>query len=157
MTGEDVIKEALERVRAKFYELQPARFAQDREFLVKALTIPAEWLHSRAVAMPAKWHAEIIRRILDEAEKFATGLIKYTPGYLMKCVQDHMRHQGERYYNAAKATPRAVGKVVRQISRETQEEAAIATLLLAEVHRIAGRKVKAQRETSSRETQKELF
>lgn len=156
MTAAEVIESALTEVRRLFYaDMQ--KFAQDREFLVRVLTVPAKWLHERGASMPASWHARILGLILADAKAHQAGPARFFPGWLLKVVQEHMQHQGDRYYQAAKGTRHLAGKVVRGVSRETQAVAEDATRLLVEAHRIASRKVQGQRTTGSRETQKELF
>ncbi|HEX5177111.1 MAG TPA: hypothetical protein VFV83_08785 [Chthoniobacteraceae bacterium] len=155
MTAEDVMTRAMSRVRAMFYK-DADRFSQDRDFLIRALTFPANWLHTRGVRMPAAWHAEILKRILDEVQKHRTRETHFFPGYLLRCIQAHMDHNGERYYDAAKEHRTVVGQVVSEMRKQAAPDTA--TDVLAEAHRIASRTVDQQRrKPASRETQKELF
>lgn len=103
MTSADLVKVNLHRLRTQFYESEK-EFFQQRSILVKAITYPSFWLEERRVRLPAeKLNAildTIIRGIMHHG---ATHQIGYFCAYFLKCVQDHMRMQGECYYEEAKS------------------------------------------------------
>jgi hypothetical protein len=64
---------------------------------------PAGWLNRKGVTLPAERYKEIMQGLFVEIKVNASAALKYPPGYLMKCVQDHFRIQGEKYYDEGKA------------------------------------------------------
>lgn len=66
--------------------------------------------------------------------------------YFLHCVQEHMRHHGEEYLQAAKA-PRAVGAILPGAMRKMslQNGADRTVEVLAETHRVLSRRGRIQR------------
>src|SRR5689334_7506883 len=56
----------------------------------RAITYPAAWLNKRAIFVPPARYREILLELLQEVKRKG-GAISFPPGYLLKCVQDHMR------------------------------------------------------------------
>lgn len=99
----------LRQIWQKFYapEGDPgsARFAQDRERLLKWVVLwPAGWLNSRGVTLPADRYKQIFSNIILEAVRHGnTSRIKYRPAWLKMVLQSHFRIHGEEYYTEAKS------------------------------------------------------
>ena len=104
MAAEILVKRFLYQIRTKFYPDNEKGFYQERNFLLRSITYPAHWLKDRGVSLPeAKLEVilnEILRGIMHHGN---TGNIGYFSAYLLKVVQDHMKHQGDGYYEEAKA------------------------------------------------------
>ncbi len=65
---------------------------------------PARFVKGKEFTLPVARYEAIMRGIFDGIKEHGqTGQIRYWPGYLMKCVQDHWRLHWEEYYNEAKA------------------------------------------------------
>lgn len=156
MTADDVIEGALARTEELFYKRDARRFRQHQDALKKALTYPASWLNSRGVSMPAKWHAEILKRILDEIAKFGARKVHYFPAYVLTCVKGHMDHKGEAYYEAAKVrkTPPNAPAIASEVlstlrTLPTRQERDQTTEILAQAHKILSHRVRTRRPTKN--------
>lgn len=66
----------------------PARFICDK----KGFTLPGE-----------RYEAIMRGIFLEIRQNMTNAPIRYWPGYLMKCVQEHWQHHWEEYYSEAKA------------------------------------------------------
>lgn len=103
MTAAELVKINLHRLRTQFYESEK-EFFQQRSILMKAITYPSFWLEERGVRLPAEKLNSILDTIIRGIMHHgATRQIGYFCAYFLKCVQDHMRMQGERYYDEAKS------------------------------------------------------
>ena len=103
MAAETLVNRFLYQIRQKFYPDNHKGFYQEHKLLLRAVTHPAHWLKDRGVSLPeAKLEAilnEILRGIMHHGN---TGNIGYFSAYLLKSVQDHMKHHGDEYYEQAK-------------------------------------------------------
>ncbi len=103
---EAMIARLLGLVRGQFCgDLTDKEWFQHRRFIqAKVLLWPAAFMRGKGFTVTAERYEAIMRAILAEIKTHATGEpIRYWPGYLMKCVQDHWKHHWEEYYQEAKS------------------------------------------------------
>jgi hypothetical protein len=122
MAAETLVKRFLYQIRTKFYPDNEKGFYQERSLLLRAITHPAHWLKDRGVSLPeAKLEAilnEILRGIMHHGD---TGKIGYFSAYLLKAVQAHMKHQGDRYYDEAKALRNIAESALSELTKKQRD------------------------------------
>lgn len=97
-------------------------FQQVRFIQAKVLLWPAAFMRSKGFTLPVARYEAILRQVFLEIKQHGqTGAIRYWPGYLMKCVQDHWRHHWEEYYQEAKSV-RALAEQALLAGRATAPE-----------------------------------
>lgn len=114
----EIVADLLQAIRGQFYgDLPPERFPQDRRFLTRVVTWPAARLTRQGVTLPPSRYKQIFLAILDGIKTHgATGEIRYWPGYLLRCVQEHWRHHGDDYYEEGKTARSLVEKALRSVT-----------------------------------------
>lgn len=104
MADSDLVKNYLHRIRNQFYPDDEKGFFQQRTVLIDAITTPARWLDERHVRLPERRLCQILDDIIKGIQNFgATGEIKFFCRYFLFAVQEHMKHQGDRYYEEGKS------------------------------------------------------
>lgn len=104
MKDADFVRDYLHVLRTQFYPDDAAGFGQQKTILIDAITTPARWLDERGVKLPEKQLRSIMDEIIVGVKRFGdTANIGYFCRYFLKVVQDHMRFQGERYYEEGKS------------------------------------------------------
>lgn len=78
---------------------------EDQHFIkVRVVLWPAAWLNQRGVTLKPDRYQQILLDVFTDIKRHgSTGAVKFWPGYLAKCVQDHFRHHEEEIYEEAKA------------------------------------------------------
>jgi hypothetical protein len=100
----DIIGDLMTAVRNGFYPGNDAWFADQSFIRRRVVTWPAGWLNKRGVTLKPERYKEILLGIFTEIKRHGqTGTVKYWPGYLVHCVQEHFKYHGEEIYNEAKA------------------------------------------------------
>ncbi len=136
----DLVNDILHVVRSSFYaDATDKKWAQDRGFILRrAVSYPAAWLNKRGVTVPPERYREILIGIfLDIKRHGSTGAVKYWPGYLALCVQRHMDHHGEDYYEEGKSLRAALERAQMAFKRAAQAAPAHDPVEgLAQVHRV---------------------
>src|SRR5205814_2034999 len=121
-TPAEMVEELMEMIRGQFYQdLPESKWFSDRAFMKKNVVLwPATWLNGRGFTVsPAAYRQTFIDKIND-LKRHATGPIKYPTGYLMKCIQDHFRHNEDRLHDEAKAATTAVAAALGKASAAPQ-------------------------------------
>lgn len=116
--------------------------------LERAITFPAKHLQDRyGIKAPDSVYAKALETVVETiVAKGNRAKIERFSIYFLHCVQEHLTHHGEEYYDAAKAALRAaeqLPEILRQVRRGEINQTAD---VLIEVHRLrsrAGRKKKA--------------
>ena len=137
MTADELTAAMLGELRREFYQAKPAKlFYQDRSLLLKAIAAPAVYLNDRGAKAPGSRYQSILRLVIRTIKaKGDIGAIHSFGRYFLHAVQEHMRHQGDRYYEEAKA-PRPLSTLVPGAVRKlTPDQAATVTDALAQAHR----------------------
>jgi hypothetical protein len=106
-TPRDLIERLCRNIRNQFLpDLDDKTWYKDHYHFIKRNVVmwPARFMAGKGFNLPADRYETILLSVLNEVKRFGeTGLVKYWPGYLMKCVQDHWRHHWEEYYEEAKS------------------------------------------------------
>lgn len=168
MTEETPVEvgELLKNIRDQFYTDTPEKkFFQDQTILLLAITWPATWLKERGTTWTAQRYFSTLRDLLQEIKRHgATGKIKYFPGYLLKCVQDHFAHNSDAYCDEGKRMRHswelAIGRAVNSTKLEQVQEAEKTLDVLAQAHRVLAttkRRAKAGKTTENDRSQGSLF
>lgn len=110
---------------------------QDQQFIrIRVVLWPSAWLNKRGVSLKPERYQQILLDIFQEIKRHgATDAVKFWPGYLAKCVQDHFAHHEEEIYEEAKALrtqlERAMGTAASAVARQPD-----AVERLAAVHQV---------------------
>lgn len=138
-----VLEDLMKQVRETFYaKLPPRSWFTQQERVKAALTLPAKWLDERKVELPAERYEAILRGIL--ATICAHGrrdVGAYPCAYLWSCVEAHLRHHGDKYYEEGKSVRNAADRALA-IVEKTKRGADGTVPILAQVHQAvtAGRR-----------------
>lgn len=114
-----IVEEILKHIRWQFYPDDAKGFFQQRRVLIQAVTYPADWLFRRGMKYPEDRYRDLMTVILKGIMHGNTGKIGYFCRYLLKCVQDHMAHQGEKYLEEAKRIDRQIADVMFGLKKAT--------------------------------------
>jgi hypothetical protein len=137
---DELVAELLATIQRRFYATRPPTdFQRDRRPLLYALTWLAAWLEHRGLTCtPARyraWLAERLEAIAAHGDPARYG--GYFPAYLLKCLQDWLRHHGDELDTELKHVRNALDQVLRsagfatRVQREAQQIA-----VLAATHRL---------------------
>ncbi|HWL53764.1 MAG TPA: hypothetical protein VNQ90_15100 [Chthoniobacteraceae bacterium] len=158
---EQITDRFLRSLRKQFYVGLDKAYYQQRRQLILAITFPAYWLDERAVRLPAHRYTgiltHIIRTVVREGD---LANVHHFGFYFLKSVQNHMRHQGETYYDEGKVTRHLAADTMAGIQRlqatAKSKAAAQATTIdrtvpaLAEAHRVLSAAKPTRRKTTAR-------
>ena len=113
--GMELVDEFLGVLNRQFYFDGPKKaFFWDRSLLIDAIQHPAVYLHDRGIhcEFPVERYRELLMGIIAEIKRHGdTDKIQHFGRYFYKCVQDHMRHQGDRYYAEAVAARNSIANI----------------------------------------------
>jgi hypothetical protein len=147
MTAADFTTEQLALIWKMFFAKTPERqFFQERDFLRQAISYPAAHLRERyGVSATDSLYRRIIKTVIDTIVlKGNRAKIQRFSVYFLHCVQEHMKHHGEEYYDAAKTARSAADLLPAALRASHIVKADRATEILAGLHRTlksrAGRK-----------------
>jgi len=162
MTPSELLEEMLMEARRRFFAAEtPKRWAQEKTFVIQAITWPARYLNDRGAKLPGTRYRQILREIFaDIAGHMTKTKIRRMSAYLLHSVQEHMRHQGDRYYEETKSA-KPVGKVAeRAVQRLQVASPDDTTRVFAETHAALAQRHSIRRPAPASkpaETQQELF
>lgn len=148
MKPEELSYQLLGIIKREFYKGNDKGFFQERNLLLQAATYPARWLDDRAVRLPEDRYREILLNVIHTIKSHgATAEIRRFSAYFLHSVQEHMKHQGEKYYEQGKSMNRVIEDVFHGLEARRKMPAMDATVpALADVHRFlktgGGRKPK---------------
>jgi hypothetical protein len=125
MNGE-LVEELLRMIRGQFYGDAPEKlFFQERKMLIRAITWPARWFSERAMPYPEGEYKALILRIVMEIKRHGDlARVRSFGRYLLTAIQEHMKHQGERYYNEAKTLQKALDSTTARLKLSDEKRAA---------------------------------
>jgi hypothetical protein len=106
-------------IRGTLYpRISDGAFAREWPDLVLAVSEPAAYLHARGLKLPGSRYLAILREVIRGIQAHGQPNPRNLPIYLRKCLQDHMRMQGERYLEEAKdLEARPTGAIADRITR----------------------------------------
>jgi len=163
MPADSLVKNWLHRLKNQFYPDNAKDFYQQRSILITAITTPAHWLDERGVRLPeARIDAiltDILRGIMHHGD---TAHIAYFCRYYLKAVQDHMKHQGDKYYEEGKSLRFIVDSALENLSKKQAAKLPDAqdrtTSELAALNRLVNAtRVKKKKVTKVQSTQLDLL
>jgi len=140
----EIVGDLLASIRGAFYgDLDGKQWHQEKRFLMRVVTWPAAWFNRRGVTIRPDRYKAIFLGILDGIKVHgATAAVKFWPGYLLRCVQEHFRHHGDAYYEEGKAMRATVERALSQVTGRPQTDPVEA---LAHVHAVlAPRRTRAR-------------
>lgn len=146
----DIATDLMNYIRGHFYaSATQKQWFQDSKFLMReVVTWPARWLNSRGVTLPPERYCKILLEVFRTIENHGqTDAIKYWPGYLKKCVQDHFAHHGESYYEEGKAI-RSKLDIALSTCRSAVQRQPDPIRTLAEVHHVLATATPRRRKTA---------
>lgn len=150
-------------IREQFYAGQPPKkFFQDQNVLALAATWPATWLNHRGVTWTAERYFQTLHTLLREIKEHgATGEVKYFPGYLLKCIQDHFAHRSDEYCDEAKRTRSAfdlaLGRAVDAGKLADIRTAEATVDVLAQAHRLLAKQPRRRKTPETNDGQLSLL
>jgi hypothetical protein len=80
------------------------RWGMDKHwYRQRVITWAAKWLDSKAVTLPPDRFKKLILDKLSDIKRNTAQEVGNWPRYILKCFQDHFRHNGEAIYIEAKS------------------------------------------------------
>lgn len=105
-TPKDIVDDLMGVIRRQFYcDAPPKQWFQDQSFIRRRVVLwPAHWLNERGVTLRPERYKGILLEILQGIKHHGeVGAVRFWPGYLAHCVQQHFKHNEEAIYNEGKA------------------------------------------------------
>ena len=115
---EEIVGDLLGAIRGQFCgDLTAKEWAQNRRFFLRVITYPAGWLTRRGVTLAPERYKAVLLEIFSEVKSHGqTDRVKFWPGYLLHCVQEHFKHHGDGLYEEGKATRTVTQRALSQIA-----------------------------------------
>lgn len=134
----------------------PRRWAQEQGVIRQVITYPARYLEDRGVSLPEDRYRKLLVYILADIQRNIQNPagIRRMSYYLLHSVQEHMKHQGDRYYELAK-TPKAASSHTKEVLAGLEIAEPI-TPALAQAHAILAARTQRRCKPAA-ETQQDLF
>jgi hypothetical protein len=134
-TPRDELYPVLDYIRAHFYANDDARYQRDKTMLLYALTWPAAWLDKHALKTTPEHYRSILvaqlRQIRQHGDPGHYG--RHFPGYLLKCLQQWLRHNHEQLYNQLKHASHTIDQIADDIEGMNEQNH---TSVLAQAHEL---------------------
>jgi hypothetical protein len=140
----EIVGDLLASIRGAFYgDFTDKQWHQEKRFLTRVVTWPAAWFNRRAVTVRPERYKQIVLGILDGIKAHgSTAAVKFWPGYLLRCVQEHFKHHGDEYYEEGKAVRSIVD---RALSQATGRPAADPVQALAQANAVLAPRTRARK------------
>jgi hypothetical protein len=131
-TPEATVNELLLMIKGQFYDGQLAedKFYKDRPFLKKRVVMHlASWLDRKGFTLPPERYREIFLHVLNDAKTFVgakrdgtgTDRVIHNPtGFLMVCLQKHLKVNEDKYHDEAKGVTLQVQAALTKASAAPQ-------------------------------------
>ena len=158
-----IVERFLRSLRNQFYKGVDKLFFQEKPLLIQAICYPARWLDERAVRLNSKRYTTILTTIIRTINAHGNlGKVRSMGRYLLHCVQLHMQHHGEDYYEQGKAIRNALEDVMLGVQRARSTRGPLPaddTTVpdLAKVHRVLSSSKKTRRKATETPLQPDLF
>lgn len=106
----EIVQDLMRAIQNQFYpdsfcdKKAAKQWGQDSNFIrLRVVLWPASWLNKRGVTLKPIRYKQIILEVLNEIKAHGqTGVIKYWPGYLAKCIQERFKYRSEEIYQEGK-------------------------------------------------------
>lgn len=138
MSDVDFVAVQLEELRRTFFAKTPAkRFFQEKGLLLSAISYPATHLKKRyGVSTPETLSSAILGNVVQTiVKKGNRAKIQRFSVYFLHCVQEHMKHHGEEYYDRAKAALRLAESLPEIMAKVRVGEIQRSTDVMVALHR----------------------
>ena len=150
----DLVNGLMAYVRNQFCgSMDGATWGKHSHFVRRNVILwPARFIcDKKGFTLTGKRYEQIMRSIFAEIKANMTNApIRYWPGYLMKCVQDHWKHHWEEYYQEAKSARNIAESTLLTLGRlPARTDSTVETL--ASAHRVLAAKAKPARNKSPKE------
>jgi uncharacterized protein YjaG (DUF416 family) len=139
MSDADFVSEQLSAIRRTFFaKISEKQFFQEKNMLLQAIAFPAAHLKERyGVNASGSLYRRILKTVIETiVAKGNRAKIERFSAYFLHCVQTHMQHHGEEYYEAAKAARSAADMLPAAMRGAHIVKADVTTQSLAELHRM---------------------
>jgi hypothetical protein len=118
--AQSIVQDYLHKLR-EFYPDDEKSYYQQRRLLIQAMRYPARWLDKRGVFLPAPDYRSILDTIISGIKKHGkTSTVRYFGSYFLDCVQRHIKHHEEQYYDHAKGLQAKASLAMRDIINGVQ-------------------------------------
>ncbi len=136
----EIVDDFLGVIRGQFCpDATDKEWFQQRRFFMRVVTWPASWLARRGVSLTPERYKAILQDIFQGVKTHgATDTVKYWPGYLLHCVQEHFKHHGDEIYEEAKSVRHSVERGLAGVAPGERPSATTETL--AQVNAIVSRR-----------------
>jgi hypothetical protein len=149
----DLVDSLLAYVRNQFCgSMTGAEWGKHSHFVKRNVILwPAKFITGKGFTLPGPRYAQIMRTVFAEIKAHgSTGSVRYWPGYLMKCVQDHFKHHWEEYYQEAKSARNIAESTLLTLGRlPARTDSTVETL--AKAHHVLAAKAKRARQPAIKE------
>ena len=134
-TPDDIVSSLMALIRGQFCgDMDSKEWGQHSHFIKKNVVLwPAHFVcNVKGFTLPAERYEAIMRGIFDEIKAHGTqDNVRFWPGYLMKCVQDHWKFHWEEYYAEAKSIHNLATTALMRLGQVRQEDRTVEALALA--------------------------
>jgi len=137
MSPSELANEQLGLLRRTFFaDAGDSEFYQERNLLLSAIAFPAAHLKERyGVSTPDSLSRTILGTVIETIKAHGNrAKIERFSVYFLHCVQKHLQHHGEEYYEQAKAARRVAESLPALLSRVRIGEIERSTDVLVALH-----------------------
>jgi hypothetical protein len=128
------VSRLLSTVRGQFCgNMTPGEWAMHSHFIKRNVILwPARFMIGKGFTLPAARYEFIMREIFQTIIQHGeTGVVKFWPGYLMMCTQQHWRHHWEEYYSESKSARNLVASLMAGCKPTEREDRTVEALSMA--------------------------
>lgn len=113
-----IINKLLPSIRQEFY-CDEKCFYYDKKMLIYALTYLASWLQRHNLKMTDKQYTQTLEKIIKDIKAHGDPqqYSKYLPRYLLKCIQNHLRHHGDAIYQELRCISNTIDQLTLMIEK----------------------------------------
>jgi hypothetical protein len=144
---EQIVADLLGAIRGQFCaELPVKEWCQQKRFFMRVVLYPAQWLSRRGVTLPPERYKAVLLGVFDGIKTHGqTASVKFWPGYLLHCVQEHFKHKGDAIYEEAKSARAAAERALSKAAVRPSADPVEALAQAASVLRLTARRRPAPR------------
>lgn len=146
VTPESIVAGLLALVRGQFCGgMEDKEWFQHSHFVRRNVILwPARFMVGKGFTLPPDRYESILQSVFMEVKHHGqTGDVRFWPGYLMKCVQDHWRHHWEEYYQESKSARSISETALVAIKKVAHEDRTVDALAIA--HRVLSKRGRKSR------------